>query len=199
MFWLKLMTLWTSFCSHLAMPYSPSCQGRGRDCTALFESSEPVIATKLDQTVLFLTGGMGVLFWMWKAHSVYCGTKERVYLCISHISIFVWPLRYHPWNDKHRKILRAYGPAPPPPDPFYEEIKARHGVLRSWTFEPTLNLWVLETWRDEINTLHIFAHPPGRDPWSLPGRLRQHQDAAACQDRPFAARCNAQLQSFSNI
>lgn len=31
---------------------------------------------------------------------------------------------YHPWNDKHRKILRAYGAAPPPPDPFYEEIKA---------------------------------------------------------------------------
>lgn len=32
---------------------------------------------------------------------------------------------YHPWNDKHRKTLKAYGPAAPPPDPFYEEIKAR--------------------------------------------------------------------------
>jgi fatty acid desaturase len=32
---------------------------------------------------------------------------------------------YHPWNDRHRKVLKAYGPAPPPPDPFYEEIKAR--------------------------------------------------------------------------
>jgi len=30
---------------------------------------------------------------------------------------------YHPWNDKHRKILRAYGAAAPAPDPFYEEIK----------------------------------------------------------------------------
>jgi len=30
---------------------------------------------------------------------------------------------YHPWNDKHRKVLAAYGPKPPPPDPFYEEIK----------------------------------------------------------------------------
>lgn len=33
-------------------------------------------------------------------------------------------IRYHPWNDKHRKVLKAYGEAPPPPDPFYEEIKA---------------------------------------------------------------------------
>ncbi|CAJ1392200.1 unnamed protein product [Effrenium voratum] len=32
---------------------------------------------------------------------------------------------YHPWNDKHRKVLKAYGAAPPPPDPFYEEIKER--------------------------------------------------------------------------
>jgi len=32
---------------------------------------------------------------------------------------------YHPWNDKHRKTLRAFGAAPPPPDPFYEEIKAK--------------------------------------------------------------------------
>jgi len=32
---------------------------------------------------------------------------------------------YHPWNDKHRKVLAAYGPAAPPPDPFYEEIKAK--------------------------------------------------------------------------
>jgi len=32
---------------------------------------------------------------------------------------------YHPWNDKHRKVLKAYGAAAPPPDPFYEEIKAR--------------------------------------------------------------------------
>jgi len=31
---------------------------------------------------------------------------------------------YHPWNDRHRKVLRAYGPAPPAPDPFYEELKA---------------------------------------------------------------------------
>eukprot|EP00933_Yihiella_yeosuensis_P043764 TRINITY_DN38716_c0_g1_i1.p1 TRINITY_DN38716_c0_g1~~TRINITY_DN38716_c0_g1_i1.p1 ORF type:complete len:436 (+),score=80.17 TRINITY_DN38716_c0_g1_i1:73-1380(+) len=29
---------------------------------------------------------------------------------------------YHPWNDKHRKVLGAYGAKPPPPDPFYEEI-----------------------------------------------------------------------------
>uniref|UniRef100_A0AAU7E3N6 Delta-6 fatty acid desaturase n=1 Tax=Prorocentrum micans TaxID=2945 RepID=A0AAU7E3N6_PROMC len=32
---------------------------------------------------------------------------------------------YHPWNDRHRKVLKSFGPAPPPPDPFYEEIKAR--------------------------------------------------------------------------
>jgi fatty acid desaturase len=32
---------------------------------------------------------------------------------------------YHPWNDKHRKVLAAYGPAAPPPDPFYEEIKVK--------------------------------------------------------------------------
>jgi len=32
---------------------------------------------------------------------------------------------YHPWNDKHRKVLAAYGPAAPPADPFYEEIKAK--------------------------------------------------------------------------
>lgn len=32
---------------------------------------------------------------------------------------------YHPWNDKHRKVLKAYGAEPPPPDPFYEEIKQR--------------------------------------------------------------------------
>jgi len=31
---------------------------------------------------------------------------------------------YHPWNDKHRKVLGAYGEKPPPPDPFYEELKA---------------------------------------------------------------------------
>lgn len=31
---------------------------------------------------------------------------------------------YHPWNDRHRKVLRGYGPAPPAPDPFYEELKA---------------------------------------------------------------------------
>lgn len=30
---------------------------------------------------------------------------------------------YHPWNDKHRKVLSSFGPAPPPPDPFYEELK----------------------------------------------------------------------------
>mmetsp|Transcript_77575 Transcript_77575/g.199743 ORF Transcript_77575/g.199743 Transcript_77575/m.199743 type:complete len:443 (-) Transcript_77575:433-1761(-) len=30
---------------------------------------------------------------------------------------------YHPWNDKHRKVLKAYGPPPPAPDPFYEELK----------------------------------------------------------------------------
>lgn len=30
---------------------------------------------------------------------------------------------YHPWNDRHRKVLKAYGAEPPPPDPFYEEIK----------------------------------------------------------------------------
>lgn len=39
-------------------------------------------------------------------------------------------VRYHPWNDKHRKVLKAYGAAPPPPDPFYEEIKARPGKAR---------------------------------------------------------------------
>jgi len=37
---------------------------------------------------------------------------------------------YHPWNDKHRKVLTAYGPAPPPPDPFYEELK--EGVRRKF-------------------------------------------------------------------
>mmetsp|Transcript_43187 Transcript_43187/g.123081 ORF Transcript_43187/g.123081 Transcript_43187/m.123081 type:complete len:442 (+) Transcript_43187:98-1423(+) len=30
---------------------------------------------------------------------------------------------YHVWNDRHRKVLKAYGPAPPPPDPFYEDLK----------------------------------------------------------------------------
>jgi len=30
---------------------------------------------------------------------------------------------YHPWNDKHRKVLKAYGAAPPTADPFYEELK----------------------------------------------------------------------------
>jgi len=30
---------------------------------------------------------------------------------------------YHPWNDKHRKVLKAFGAAPPPADPFYEELK----------------------------------------------------------------------------
>eukprot|EP00929_Paragymnodinium_shiwhaense_P086883 TRINITY_DN4726_c0_g1_i8.p2 TRINITY_DN4726_c0_g1~~TRINITY_DN4726_c0_g1_i8.p2 ORF type:complete len:439 (-),score=118.01 TRINITY_DN4726_c0_g1_i8:16-1332(-) len=30
---------------------------------------------------------------------------------------------YHPWNDKHRKTLKAYGPAPPADDPFYMELK----------------------------------------------------------------------------
>lgn len=114
------------------------------------------------------------------------------------VSIFVWPLRYHPWNDKHRKILRAYGAAPPPPDPFYEEIKARHGktwrdMARHYVFEPLNKLWAnfLGAWDMARRDKH-FAHPPGRDPWSLPGRLRQHQDAAACKDRPFAAQpiCN---------
>ncbi|CAE8615041.1 unnamed protein product, partial [Polarella glacialis] len=32
---------------------------------------------------------------------------------------------YHPWNDKHRKVLKAYGAAPPAPDPFYEELKEK--------------------------------------------------------------------------
>lgn len=31
---------------------------------------------------------------------------------------------YHPWNDRHRKVLAAYGRAPPHPDPFYEELRA---------------------------------------------------------------------------
>jgi len=31
---------------------------------------------------------------------------------------------YHPWNDKHRRVLAAYGPKAPEPDPFYEDIKA---------------------------------------------------------------------------
>lgn len=30
---------------------------------------------------------------------------------------------YHPWNDNHRKVLKAHGKEAPPPDPFYEEIK----------------------------------------------------------------------------
>jgi fatty acid desaturase len=30
---------------------------------------------------------------------------------------------YHPWNDRHRKVLKAYGPAPPPDCPFYVELK----------------------------------------------------------------------------
>mmetsp|Transcript_55375 Transcript_55375/g.103915 ORF Transcript_55375/g.103915 Transcript_55375/m.103915 type:complete len:425 (+) Transcript_55375:63-1337(+) len=37
---------------------------------------------------------------------------------------------YHPWNDKHRKVLKAYGAAPPPVDPFYEEIK--EGVRKAF-------------------------------------------------------------------
>ncbi|CAE8678994.1 unnamed protein product, partial [Polarella glacialis] len=32
---------------------------------------------------------------------------------------------YHPWNDRHRKVLKAYGAAPPAPDPFYEELKEK--------------------------------------------------------------------------
>eukprot|EP00411_Alexandrium_monilatum_P022040 CAMPEP_0175210338 /NCGR_PEP_ID=MMETSP0093-20121207/14597_1 /TAXON_ID=311494 /ORGANISM="Alexandrium monilatum, Strain CCMP3105" /LENGTH=441 /DNA_ID=CAMNT_0016503571 /DNA_START=90 /DNA_END=1415 /DNA_ORIENTATION=+ len=32
---------------------------------------------------------------------------------------------YHPWNDHHRRVLKAFGPAPPPPDPFYEDLKAK--------------------------------------------------------------------------
>jgi len=32
---------------------------------------------------------------------------------------------YHPWSDRHRKVLGSFGPAPPPPDPFYEELKAK--------------------------------------------------------------------------
>jgi len=32
---------------------------------------------------------------------------------------------YHPWNDYHRRVLKAFGPAPPEPDPFYEELKAK--------------------------------------------------------------------------
>ena len=43
------------------------------------------------------------------------------------------PPRYHPWNDKHRKVLKAHGVAPPAPDPFYEEIKA-WGVHRDSKF-----------------------------------------------------------------
>jgi fatty acid desaturase/cytochrome b involved in lipid metabolism len=30
---------------------------------------------------------------------------------------------YHPWNDRHRKVLEKYGAKPPPPDPFYLEIQ----------------------------------------------------------------------------
>jgi len=32
---------------------------------------------------------------------------------------------YHPWNDRHRKVLEAYGEALPPADPFYEDLKQR--------------------------------------------------------------------------
>jgi fatty acid desaturase len=32
---------------------------------------------------------------------------------------------YHPWNDRHRKVLEAYGAKLPPADPFYEELKKR--------------------------------------------------------------------------
>jgi len=32
---------------------------------------------------------------------------------------------YHPWNDNHRRVLKAFGPAPPAPDPFYEELKEK--------------------------------------------------------------------------
>ncbi|CAE7180462.1 DES5 [Symbiodinium pilosum] len=41
-------------------------------------------------------------------------------------------LGYHPWNDKHRKVLKAYGAAPPPPDPFYEEIKMPAGAVKNF-------------------------------------------------------------------
>eukprot|EP00931_Biecheleriopsis_adriatica_P025735 TRINITY_DN1572_c0_g1_i5.p1 TRINITY_DN1572_c0_g1~~TRINITY_DN1572_c0_g1_i5.p1 ORF type:complete len:439 (+),score=57.32 TRINITY_DN1572_c0_g1_i5:64-1380(+) len=63
---------------------------------------------------------------------------------------------YHPWNDKHRKVLRAYGAAPPPPDPFYEEIKA--GVraafpggcgttkMRKLTMLGLATAWCIMTW-----------------------------------------------------
>jgi len=37
---------------------------------------------------------------------------------------------YHPWNDKHRKVLKAYGVEAPAPDPFYEEIK--QGVRKAF-------------------------------------------------------------------
>jgi len=30
---------------------------------------------------------------------------------------------YHPWSDKHRQVLKAYGAAPPPPDPFYAKLQ----------------------------------------------------------------------------
>lgn len=31
---------------------------------------------------------------------------------------------YHVWTDRHRRVLASFGPEPPPPDPFYEELKA---------------------------------------------------------------------------
>ena len=119
------------------------------------------------------------------------------------VSISVWPLRYHPWNDKHRKILRAYGAAPPPPDPFYEEIKARHDeTLRVWTFEQTLSkLWTFKIFK-------CLRH--GETRWTLctsarQGSVKPSRKAAAaprcgCMQRSsLCSTANMQLQSFLNI
>jgi len=63
---------------------------------------------------------------------------------------------YHPWNDKHRKVLKAYGAEPPPPDPFYEDLKAGvrkafpggRGTTKMWlrTKIGLSTAWCIMTW-----------------------------------------------------
>jgi len=63
---------------------------------------------------------------------------------------------YHPWNDKHRKVLKAYGTEPPPPDPFYEDLKAGvrkafpggRGTTKMWlrTKIGLSTAWCIMTW-----------------------------------------------------
>jgi omega-6 fatty acid desaturase (delta-12 desaturase) len=58
---------------------------------------------------------------------------------------------YHPWSDKNRKVLAAYGPKPPPCDPFYEEMKLgvrklfpggpKETKMRTWTLCCLLAAW----------------------------------------------------------